>query len=61
MKIDKELKKAMDEIYAIGFRNGGIEMKNKILKRINRDFSLFTVQRAGAVTVKILKIIDKIK
>lgn len=60
-KIDKELKEAMDEVYAIGFKNGGIEMKNKILKKINRDFSLFINQKAGFVAVKILKMVAKLK
>lgn len=55
-----ELKIAMDKVYAIGFRNGGIEMKSKILKKINRDWSLIAIKRPMDLVMKILKIIDKL-
>ena len=40
---EKELKRVMDKIYTTGFRNGRIDMKNKILKQINRDWSLLPI------------------
>jgi len=40
---EEELKKITDEIYNIGFKNGGIEMKNKILKTINRVLFALTL------------------
>lgn len=46
------------EIYEQGFKNGSIEMKNKVLKEINRDISLFTTKNE---TLRILKKIDKMK
>lgn len=33
----EEIKKITDEIYTIGLRNGGMEMKYRILKRLNED------------------------
>lgn len=52
----KTAKEVADEIYTIGFKNGQIEMKSKILKTINQDWSL-----AGDITMKILKKINSIK
>ncbi len=52
-----ELKIYMDKIYSIGFKNGQICMKNKIMKFINRDWTLFPDLE---IVVKILKKINKI-
>ena len=30
---EEELKKGLDEVYAVGFKNGQIEMRNKILTK----------------------------
>lgn len=57
----KELKEVTDQIYNVGFTNGGIEMKNKILKRINRDFTLAWKKESVDLVIKILKIINKVK
>jgi hypothetical protein len=37
MKDIEELKKYLDKVYAIGFKNGQIEMKNRVLIKINVD------------------------
>ncbi len=55
---DEELKEKLDEVYTIGFKNGQIEMKNKVLKKINRDWSM--VADLNPV-VKILNTISKIR
>lgn len=55
---EQELKEGMDKVYAIGFKNGRIDMKNKILKSINRDWRLLP---NADLVVKILKKINKIK
>lgn len=34
------LKKSADKIYAMGYRNGQIEMKNRVLKLVNRDWTI---------------------
>lgn len=54
-RVRKEVWDAADEIYAIGFRNGQIEMKNKVLMKINRNWTL-PVEPA----MKILKMVNKI-
>jgi len=54
----EELKEAMDEVYAIGFKNGQIEMRNKILKSINRDWSLIP---HASVIVKVMKKINRLR
>jgi len=54
----KELKEGLDEVYAIGFKNGQIEMRNKILKYINRDYSLIT---NAELMIKLMKKISKLK
>lgn len=59
--MNEEDKKIVDEIYEIGVKNGGIEMKNKILKKINRDWTLVTIKKPMDLIIKILKIINKIK
>jgi hypothetical protein len=56
--MQEEVKKALDEVYAVGFRNGQIEMKNKILKSINRDWSLIT---NPSLMVKLMKKIQHLK
>jgi len=55
---EEELKKYLDEVYAIGFKNGQIEMRNKILKSINRDWKLMS---NADLTVKLLKKINCLK
>lgn len=57
---EKELKAAMDEVYAIGFKNGQTEMKNKVLKKINRDWSLFRPDDVKTA-IKIMKNVNKIR
>jgi hypothetical protein len=56
----EEMKKVSDQIYSFGVQNGSREMKNKILKKITRDFSLPTMKNPRELFVKILKIIDKL-
>lgn len=53
---DEELEKALDRVYAVGFKNGQIAMKNKILKAINRDWTF-----AAPITIKILKKIQSLR
>lgn len=56
----EELKEAMDKVYAIGFKNGQIAMKNKVLRKINHDWSLFTPQDLK-IAMKIMKKINTIR
>lgn len=51
-------KKHLDEVYSVGFRNGQIEMRNSVLKSINRDWSLLP---DATLMVKIMKKINKIR
>jgi len=53
-----ELKEAMDKVYSVGFKNGQIFMKSKILKALNRDWSLITDPR---LLIRILKKINSMK
>jgi len=55
---EEELKEGLDEVYSIGFKNGQIEMRNKILKCINRDWSLI---KHIDVMIKLMKKINRIK
>ncbi len=55
---EEDLKKYLDDVYAVGFKNGQIEMRNKILKSINRDWSLVA---HIDVMVKLMKKINRIK
>lgn len=55
---EEEIKKGLDEVYAVGFKNGQIEMRNKILKSINRDWSL--VANADLM-IRLMKKINRIK
>ena len=59
--MEPEWKEAADKIYAIGFRNGQIEMKNKVLMKINRDWSLVTIRQPMDLIMEILKKVNKIK
>lgn len=58
---EKELKTAMDRVYAIGFKNGQIEMKNKILKKINRDWKIVVIKNPMDLIMHILKSVNRIK
>lgn len=51
-------KEDLDEVYSIGFRNGQIEMRNKVLKSINRDWSLI---RDVDLLIKVMKKINKLR
>lgn len=55
-----DLKEAMDKVYAAGFKNGQIEMRNNVLKLINRDYSVFDL-RGVKLGVYYMKKINKIK
>lgn len=55
---EEELKKGLDEVYAVGFRNGQIEMRNKILKSINRDWRLIP---NFVLMVSLMKKINRLK
>ncbi len=57
----EKFKEITDKVYEIGLKNGRVEMKNKILKKINRDFSLVTFCKPREAVMKIMKLIDKIK
>jgi len=57
---EEEIKKGMDDVYAVGVRNGGILMKNKILKALNTDYKLFSTVPEVDFLHKIIKKIDKI-
>lgn len=57
---EKELKAKLDEVYNIGFKNGRIEMKNKILKSINRDWNLFPPSQVNLL-IKVLKKINRLR
>lgn len=50
-----------DKIYAIGFSNGEQSMKNKVLKKINRDWSIVNMRTGMDVAVKIMKVVNTIK
>lgn len=58
---EKDLKKWADEIYQVGFRNGQIEMKNKVLKTINRDWKIVRMKNPVDVAMHFLKKINKLK
>ena len=59
--VTKRVKEVADKIYAVGFKNGQIEMKNKVLKNINRDWNLITIKPPMDLIVTILKKVNKIK
>lgn len=54
----EKLKEALDKVYAVGFKNGQIEMRNKILKSIYRDWSFIM---HSDLMIKIMKKINRIK
>lgn len=56
-----ETKEIADKIYAVGFKNGQIEMKNKVLKTINRDWDLITIKRPMDLIMRVLKKVNKIR
>lgn len=51
-------KKHLDEVYSVGFRNGQIEMRNKVLKSINRDWKLLP---NADLMVKVMKKINRLR
>jgi hypothetical protein len=55
---EEEIKQALDKVYSIGFKNGQIEMRNKVLKAINRDWSLI---RYADLMVNLMKKINRLK
>lgn len=57
---EEELKAYLDKVYAIGFKNGQIEMKNKVLKKINRDWDLILIKKPMDLIMEILKKVNKI-
>jgi hypothetical protein len=57
---EEKIKKAMDEVYAVGFKNGGISMKNKILKRLNTDWKMFRTKPEMDILIKVLKKINRL-
>ncbi len=59
MKDIEELKKYLDKVYAIGFKNGQIEMKNRVLIKINRDVKFWIGVKADYV-MNLLKTINKL-
>lgn len=56
----KETKEILDKVYAVGFRNGQIEMQNEVLKTINRDFTLISLRPIDLI-MKVLKIVNEVK
>lgn len=59
-ELPPEFKEAMDEVYSIGFKNGQIEMRSKVLKKINRDWDLVTIRKPMDLIMEILKKVNKI-
>jgi len=58
---ETELKKWADEIYAIGFKNGQIEMQNRVLKLINTDTSIMAIRNSVDVAMHFIKKIKKMR
>ena len=58
---DDEIKEWADKVYAVGFKNGQIEMKNKVLMKINRDWEIVTIKQPMDLIMTILKKVDKIR
>jgi len=56
--ITRLLPTTSEQLYEIGFKNGAQEMKNRALKRINRDASLFS---GHGVTNRILDALSTLK
>ncbi len=57
----KYMKERLDEVYSIGFKNGQIAMKNKVLKAINRDWSLVVQETPFDIAMKIMKKVNSLK
>ena len=57
---EEELKEYMDKVYAVGFKNGQIEMKNRVLMKLNRDVNFWTSVRNADFLVTLLKKINKL-
>ena len=57
---EKEIVEMAEKVYAIGFKNGQIEMKNKVLIKINRDWDLVTIKRPMDFIMEILEKVNKI-
>ena len=51
-------KEHLDAVYSIGFKNGQIEMRNKVLKSINQDWSLLP---DANLMMKVMKKINKLR
>lgn len=51
----------LERLYSLGIQHGSLEMKNKILKALNRDVKMFRTTQECDLLIKILKKIDKIK
>lgn len=51
----------LEKLYSLGVQHGSLEMKNKILKALNKDVKLFTTTQECDLLIKILKKIDKTK
>ena len=56
---EEELKKYMDKVYAVGFKNGQIEMRNRVLMKINRTVK-FWLGGSASMMVDLLKTINKL-
>ncbi len=51
-------KKHLDAVYAVGFKNGQIETRNKVLKSLNRDWNLLP---NADLVIKLMKKINKLR
>ena len=56
-----EQEKWADKIYTIGFRNGQVAMRNRVLQKINHDWTLVTIKPPMDLIMKILKNVSKIR
>ena len=59
-ELSPQVKEFADKVYAIGFKNGQIEMKNKVLKSINRDWNLVGIKKPMDLIMTILKKVNKL-
>jgi hypothetical protein len=55
-----ELKKYLDKVYAVGFKNGQIEMRNRVLMKLNRDVNFWTSVKNADFLMTLLKKINKL-
>ena len=58
---EKYLQQRMDEVYAIGFKNGQIEMQNRVLKLINTDLDIMAIRNSVDVAMHFIKRIKKMR